>query len=127
MLPHIPSLCPPDVRYGGGYAQYVFGKTDLESPFGKKEENGSNCSTPIFYDNHRDAGAVLGVIQEDGCRKEAVIGDAEISVHLPLEPLPLTPTHMSLTQVIYYLEKVQNGCNFFFYFYTDTGVPVGRN
>lgn len=30
---------------------------------------------------------------------EEVIGDAQLSVRIPLQALPLTPSHMSLTQV----------------------------
>eukprot|EP00752_Nemacystus_decipiens_P002150 g2049.t1 len=38
--------------------------------------------------------------QEEGCRMEAVVGDVDIPVEVPLHSLPLTPSHMSLTQDI---------------------------
>ncbi|CAM9817948.1 unnamed protein product [Scytosiphon promiscuus] len=38
--------------------------------------------------------------EEEDCRIEEVKGDAEISVEIPLHSLPLTPSHMSLTQDI---------------------------
>ena len=37
--------------------------------------------------------------QELECRMEEVLGEAEISVVIPLNSLPLTPSYMSLTQV----------------------------
>ena len=37
--------------------------------------------------------------QELECRMEQVLGDAKISVEIPLDSLPLTPSYMSLTQV----------------------------
>eukprot|EP00903_Cladosiphon_okamuranus_P022088 g20311.t1 len=38
--------------------------------------------------------------QEEGCRMEEVLGDVDIAVEVPLHSLPLTPSHMSLTQDI---------------------------
>ncbi|CAM9433494.1 unnamed protein product [Ectocarpus sp. 12 AP-2014] len=38
--------------------------------------------------------------QEEECRMEAVLGDVDIAVDVPLHTFPLTPSHMSLTQDI---------------------------
>ena len=39
--------------------------------------------------------------QEESCRMEEVMGDTEVFVKMTLDPLPLTPSYMSLTQVLY--------------------------
>lgn len=38
--------------------------------------------------------------QNEDCRMEPVVGDSELSLHIPLQALPLTTSHMSLTQDI---------------------------